>query len=59
MPEPPKPVQFTITGNPWSLVFAPHPTVRDQQGVWLFNQVTGEFLELINNTNFVLRPRVQ
>jgi hypothetical protein len=57
MPEALKPEHFQIVGKPWSLVFAPHPTVLDRQGVWLFNQETGEFWELIANTNFVLRPR--
>jgi hypothetical protein len=57
MPEPLKPTQLQIAGKPWSLIFAPHPTLLDRQGVWLFNQETGEFWELIANTNFVLRPR--
>jgi hypothetical protein len=58
MPEPPpKPVHFQITGKPWSLIFAPHPTNLDQQAVWVFNQENGEFWELIANNNFVLRPR--
>lgn len=52
-----KPTQFQIAGKPWSLIFAPHPTLPASQGVWLFNQETGEFWELIANTNFVLRPR--
>jgi hypothetical protein len=59
MPEQPKPTQFHIEGKPWSLIFAPHPTLLDKQGVWLFNQETGEFWELIANNNFVLRPRQQ
>jgi hypothetical protein len=59
MPEQPKPTQFQIEGKPWSLIFAPHPTLLDKQGIWLFNQETGEFWELIANDNFVLRPRQQ
>ena len=57
MAEPTKPSQFQVEGKPWSLIFAPHPTTPDKQGVWLFNQETGEFWELVGNSNFVLRPR--
>jgi hypothetical protein len=60
MPEPSfKPVQLLIEGKPWSLIFAPHPTLLDKQGIWLFNHETGEFWELIANDNFVLRPRLK
>jgi hypothetical protein len=55
-PEPSKPYQLQITGKPWSLVFAPHPRLLDQQAVFLFNEESGEFWELIAGT-FVLRPR--
>jgi hypothetical protein len=53
------PVQLTIEGKPWSLIFAPHPTASAKQGIWLFNQENGEFWELIANNDFVLRPRQQ
>lgn len=59
MPENPKPIEMNITGKPWSLIFAPHPTVPAKQGVWMFNQESGEFWELVANNNFVLRPRQQ
>ena len=56
--EPPlRPATFQVAGEPWSLVFAPHPSAMKEQGIWLFDQKTGEFWELIANTNFVLRPR--
>lgn len=57
--EQPKPAQFHIAGNPWSLIFAPLPRFLDQQGVWLFNEKDGELWELMANNNFVLRPRQQ
>jgi hypothetical protein len=56
-PEEPAPVQLTIVGKPWALIFARHPTVPSKQGIWLFNEEAGEFWELVSNNNFVLRPR--
>ncbi len=56
-PEDPPPVQLTIVGKPWALIFARHPTVPSKQGIWLFNEEAGEFWELVSNNSFVLRPR--
>jgi hypothetical protein len=57
LPPEPGPAQIVLDGNPWSLIFARHPTVPTKQGVWIFNHKDGEFWELVNNTSFVLRPR--
>ena len=59
MSEDPKPTELSVVGKPWSLIFAPYPTVPSKQGIWLFNQDSGEFWELVSNNNFVLRPRQQ
>ncbi len=56
-PEDPPPAQLTVGGKPWALIFARHPTVPSQQGIWMFNEETGEFWELVANNSFVLRPR--
>ena len=53
------PFTLHISGDPWSLVFAPKPGPIGDQGVWLFNEKEGQLWELIANTNFVLRPRQQ
>ena len=57
LPPEPGPAQIVLDGNPWSLIFARHPTVPTKQVVWIFNHKDGEFWELVNNTSFVLRPR--
>ena len=55
--EDPPPVQLTIPGKPWALIFARHPTVPTNQGIWMFNEESGELWELVSNNSFVLRPR--